>query len=119
MGLSERHRVWLDLLNGAFGVIAGLLIVANAAFGLQEVAGFGTPLVAMGLLGTGFAAVGLGHLSLGDTRTGMAESTAGVGAIFLGLSFTVRPQVPLFVVGAVALLAGGVVLLVEQFDLGG
>lgn len=118
MNKAARYRLYLDLASSVLGVLAGLLFVVAGVFGLPMIAGVAAPVVAMGLLGAGFSAVGVGHLYLEDDVRGMGEFLAGVGAMLVGLSFGVSQGIPVFAVGAVALIGGGVILLADSFGLG-
>lgn len=116
---ASNQRVWLDLLSSLFGVLAGLVVVANGFVGPLTVGGADVGVAAMGLLGAGFAAVGVGHLEIGDTHRGMGEILAGVGAIFFAVSFLVSPAIVPFTIGVLGLGAGGLIVLAESLDLGG
>lgn len=118
--MSTRTRVslYLDLACGVLGIAAGLLLLLNGTVGLPSVGDVAVPVVAMGLLGAGFSAVGVGHIYYERAVRGGAEFTAGVGAMLVGLSFGVSPQLPAFLIGVVALLTGGLVLLADGFGIG-
>lgn len=113
MAERARLRVALDLAAGLLGVAVGLLLLVNATLGLPTVAGVAVPVVAMGLVGAGFSAVGVGHVYIEENVRGAGEFLAGVGAMLLGLSFGVTPSTPPFVIGVLALVLGGLVLVAE------
>lgn len=112
---ASNQRVWLDLLSSLFGVLAGLVVVANGFVGPITVGDADLGVAAMGLLGAGFAAVGVGHLRIEDPYRGMGEIVAGVGAIFLGVSYLVTPAVVPFGIGVLGIGVGGLIVLAESF----
>lgn len=113
---DARSRLWLDLLSSLFGVGAGVVVVASGLAGPLTVGGTDLGVAAMGLLGAGFAGVGIGHLRIEDTRRGMGELLAGVGAIFFGLSYLIEPSIVPFALGVLGLGVGGIVLVLDSFD---
>lgn len=118
MNRTARYRVYLDLASSVLGVVAGLLFVLSGVFGLPAVEGVAAPVVAMGVLGAAFSAVGVGHLYLRADVRGMGEFVAGVGAMLVGLSFGVTQTTPVFVIGVGGLVVGGLVILADSFGVG-
>jgi hypothetical protein len=115
---TARYRLYLDLASGVLGLTAGLLFVGAGVVGLPSVAGVAAPVAAMGLLGAGFSAVGVGHFYLEDDVRGAGEFVAGVGAILVGLSFAVSQGIPVFAAGALMLIGGGLILVADNFGIG-
>mgnify|MGYP000032403912 FL=1 len=113
---ASNQRVWLDLLSSLFGVFAGVVVVANGFVGPLTVGDADLGVAAMGLLGAGFSGVGVGHLRIEDTHRGMGEILAGVGAIFLGVSYLVTPALIPFAIGVLGICVGGLIVLAESFD---
>lgn len=118
MDRTERYRLYLDFASSVLGLVAGVLFVVAGVVGLPEIAGIAAPVVVMGLLGAAFSAVGVGHVYFDDGVRGAGEFAAGVGAMLVGLSFGVQQGVPVFAVGVVALVVGGVVLAADSFGFG-
>lgn len=118
MDRNERYRLYLDFASSVLGVLAGVLFALAGVVGLPDVAGLAAPIVVMGLLGAAFSAVGVGHVYFEDSVRGAGEFAAGVGAMLVGLSFGVQQGVPVFAVGVVALVVGGVVLAADSYGFG-
>jgi len=115
--MTERARIKLDLASSFIGVLAGVIIVAAGLFGPLTVAGVDLSVVAMGLFGAGFSAIGVSHLRIDARTRGLGELVAGTGAIVFGLSFLVTPSIVPFVVGLIGLGLGGTILAAESFGL--
>ena len=115
--MTQQARLRLDLASGLVGVLAGIIIVAAGLFGPLTLAGVDLSVVAMGLFGAGFSAVGVGHLRIGARTRGLGEVVAGAGAIVFGLSFLVTPSIVPFVAGVIGLGLGGAILAAESFGL--
>jgi hypothetical protein len=114
---TERARAGLDLASGLLGLAAGLLLVASGTVGLPQVSGLAVGVTAMGLLGAGFSAVGVGHVAIDDRTRGVGEFAAGVGAIVVGLAFGLGPGGPLLFLGLIGILVGGAIVLADSFGL--
>lgn len=115
--MASNSRVWLDLLSSVLGVAAGVVVLAVGFFGPITAGSSDLGVAAMGLLGAGFAAVGVGHFRIEATYRGVGEILAGVGAISFGISYLVSPATIPFVLGVLGLGVGGAVLAAESFDL--
>jgi hypothetical protein len=115
----SNQRVWLDLASSLLGVLAGIVIIAGGFFGPLTVGSADLGVAAMGLLGAGFAGIGVGHFRIEDIHRGMGEILAGVGAIFVAISYLVTPALIPFAIGVLGLGAGGLVVLAESFGVVG
>jgi hypothetical protein len=114
---TRRARAALDLASGVLGLLAGLFLVVAGTVGLPRTPGFAFGVTAMGLLGAGFSAVGVGHVAIDDRVRGGGEFVAGAGAILLGLAFGVGSGGPLVLVGGAAVVLGGAVVVADSFGL--